>query len=100
METFASASAFPHAIFSWAPSSDEVSSREIVELSNFNFYVKLMKKLISFNNSRFMHHLETFTSASAFPHATLPSAPSSDEVSSREVDKYVNPPLLRETDKK
>ena len=44
--------------------------------------------------------METLTSASALPHAIFPRAPSSDKVSSREIDELDKPPLLRETDEK
>ena len=44
--------------------------------------------------------METFTSASAFPHATVPTAPSPDEVTSREIDELYKPRLLLEPDEK
>ena len=46
-----------------------------------------MKNGFSLNNSKIQQHFEAFTSASAFPHKTLPSAPSSDEVTSQEIDE-------------
>ena len=59
-----------------------------------------MEKDISFYDFRTQHHLETFTSASAFPHATLPSTPSLDDVTCRELDDLDKPRLLHEADEK
>ena len=93
LETITSASAFPNATLPSAPSTDEVTCRNIDKLNNLIFYIKLMKKFILFNNSRSLYHLEIFTLASTFPYAILPSAPSSDEVSSREIDELDKPQL-------
>ena len=71
-----------------------------MKLINLDFYLKLIKKRICFNNSMTQHHYEIFTSASANPHASLPNAPSSDEVTSWEMDDFFKPRLLLETDKK
>ena len=96
MKTFTSASAFPHASLQGAPSSDEVTSREIDELDKPRLLRETDKNLTSYNNSRTQHHLITFSSASAFPHATVPSAPSSDDDDSRKIDELDKPQRLRE----
>ena len=44
--------------------------------------------------------MEIFTSASACPSASLPTAPSPDEITSREIDKLYKPRLLLDSDKK
>ena len=59
-----------------------------------------MKNGILLNNSRNQHHFKAFTSATTFPHATLQSAQSSDEVTSRETDDLDKLRLLREADEK
>ena len=69
----------------------------MMNLINLDFYVNL--KIGFFDYSRAQHNLEAFSSASAYPHATLPSAPSSDEVTSREMDDLNKPLLLFEADK-
>ena len=53
-----------------------------------------MRNKILLNNSRIKHHLETFNSASVFRHATLPIAPSTDEVTSGAIHKLGRPRLL------
>ena len=58
-----------------------------------------MKKRISFNKSCIQQRLETFTSASAFPHASLQSLLSPDEVKSRKIADLEKPRLLRKIDK-
>ena len=86
METFTSASAFPFETLPSALFSDEVTSRESDEIDKPRLLRETDKKQILFYNSRSQHHLETFTSAFALPHATLPSAPSSDKVTKRGTD--------------
>ena len=49
-------------------------------------------------NSRAQHHLKTFTSASAFPHALLPSTPSLNDVTCRETNDLDKPRLLHVAD--
>ena len=49
---------------------------------------------------KFLESFGKITSASAFPYATLPSGPQSDKETSREIDKFDKPRLLRETYKK
>ena len=70
-----------------------------INLKNFDFYAKVMKKWITFNNSRSMHHLETFTSASALSHSRFWSAPSLDEVTICKIDELDKPWLLRKSNK-
>ena len=48
-------------------------SREIDQLEKTRLLRKTDEKINLFYNLRAEHHLETFTSASAFQHATLPS---------------------------
>ena len=97
METFTSASAFPQATLPSAPSSDDFTSRKIDELDNPRLLRETDKKNL-FNNPTIQHHLETFTSSSALPHATLPNAPSLDYVTCRELDDLDKLRLLCEAD--
>ena len=83
-----------------APSSDEVTSRETDKLNKPRLLRETDEDWSSFKNSSTKHHLKTFTSASAFPNATLPSTPSLDDVTCRELDDLDKPRLLHEADEK
>ena len=70
---------------------------KLMNLINFGFYVKLMKNGMLLNNSIIQHHFEAFITESKFSHATLPGAPSLDEIIRWETDKHYKLRLLRET---
>ena len=72
--------------------------RKLMIMITFDFYVKLIKFGILLYSLSIQHHLKVFTSASNLKHATLPSAPSSDGVTSRATHDHDNLRVLRETD--
>ena len=90
----------PNATLPNAPSSDEVTSREIDQLDKPRLLHKTeenMDFILQLKNSAPYGNIYL---SIRFPHASLPSGPSSNEVTSREIDDFDKPRLLRETDEK